>query len=168
MVDSALPDSTVALIEALPVQVWTAQPDGLLDYVNARAASDFGVPAAQLVEEGWLKVVHPDDVAGTIEKWTHSLATGEPYRVEFRLRRHTGEYEWYLACAEPQRDAAGEITRWVGSNTNVHQHHELQQRTHALFEQVAEQARDTRAALVELQQAKESAERRVRELESRG
>jgi PAS domain S-box-containing protein len=162
-----LPDATLALVEVLPVQVWTARPDGLLDFVSARAAADFGIPAPKLVEEGWLQVVHPDDVQQTVERWTHSLSTGETYRIEFRLRRHTGQYEWYLACAEPQRDAAGNITRWVGSNTNIHEQHELQSHTRALLEQVAEQARDTEAMLMELKRARDAAEARVRELEGR-
>lgn len=166
MADSSLPDATLALIEVLPVQVWTATPDGLLDFVNARASAEFGIPAAKLVADGWLSVLHPDDVAPTVARWTEALCTGEPYRVEFRLRSHTGDFQWYLACAEAQRDDSGAITRWVGSNTNIHEQYELQRRTLALLEQVGEQARDTQTALLDLREAKAAAERRMSELEA--
>lgn len=158
--------STAALLEIIPVQVWTARPDGMLDFVSARAAADFGVAATRLVDEGWLGVLHPDDVAPTVDRWTHSLATGEPYMVEFRLRRGHGEFEWYLARAEAQRDAEGRITRWVGSNMNIHEQKELQRRTVALLDQVGEQARETQAALAALQSAKQIAEVRVQQLEA--
>ena len=158
--------STQALLEIIPVQVWTARPDGMLDFVSARAAADFGIAATKLVDEGWLGVLHPDDVAPTVDRWTHSLATGEPYMVEFRLRRAHGEFEWYLARAEAQRDAEGRITRWVGSNMNIHEQKELQRRTQALLDQVAEQARETQAALLQLQSARQTAEGRVQELEA--
>ena len=158
--------STLALLEIIPVQVWTARPDGLLDYVSARAAADFGVSATRLVDEGWLGVLHPDDVAPTVDRWKRSLATGEAYMVEFRLRRGHGEFEWYLARAEAQRDAEGRITRWVGSNMNIHEQKELQRRTQALLEQVAEQARETQTAVVQLQAARQTAEGRVQELEA--
>jgi PAS domain S-box-containing protein len=158
--------ATLELLEILPVQVWTSRPDGLLDYVSARAAADFGVSATQLVDEGWLGVLHPDDVAATVARWTHSLAMGEPYAMEFRLRRSHGAFEWYLARAEAQRDAEGRITRWVGSNMNIHEQKELQSRTEGLLDQVGAQARETQAALVELQSARRIAEQRVKELEA--
>ena len=161
-----LPDATLALIEVLPIHVWTARPDGALDFVSARGASDFGIPATQLVEEGWLQVLHPDDIPGTIARWTRSLQTGEPYSVEFRLRRENGEFEWYLARAEAQRDLNGKITRWIGTNTNVHSQHELQERTEALLDAVGRQSRETQEKLATLLREKEAAERRVRELEN--
>ena len=109
------------LAEAIPVHIWTARPDGALDYVTDRVASYFGVPAEQLLAEGWLNVVHPDDLAMVAERWRSSLKTGERYEVEFRLRRYDGEYRWFLGRALPQRDADGTIVEWFGTNTDIHE-----------------------------------------------
>ena len=108
------------LAEAIPVHVWTSRPDGALDYVTDRVARYFGIPAEQLLVEGWRNVVHPDDLAMVAERWTTALASGERYEVEFRLRRYDGEYRWFLGRALPQRDAEGSIVAWVGTNTDIH------------------------------------------------
>jgi PAS domain S-box-containing protein len=110
------------LAETLPAHVWTALPDGSLDYVSARTAAYFGAPAEAVVGDGWQAMVHPDDLAGAGERWARSLATGEPYETEFRLRRHDGAFRWHLARAHAMRDAEGRITRWFGVNTDVEDH----------------------------------------------
>jgi len=107
------------LAEAIPVLVWTALPDGHLDYVTERVSRYFGVPADQLLRDGWQNVVHPDDLPAVTERWRHSLATGEPYRVEFRLRAADGTYRWHLAGALAQCDESGKIVRWFGTNTDI-------------------------------------------------
>ena len=121
------------LAETIPAQVWTSRPDGRLDYVNERTARYFGVPAAQVLEDGWRDVLHPDDLALAVRRWTHALTTGDPYEVEFRLRRADGEYRWHLARADAMRNADGEITTWFGVNTDVHDQKEAEsERDHAL------------------------------------
>jgi len=107
------------MAESIPVLIWTALPDGRLDYVADRVARYFGVPAEQLLRDGWRDVVHPEDMPDVAAKWGHSLATGEPYKVEFRLRAADGSYRWHLAGALPQYDASGKIVRWFGSNTDI-------------------------------------------------
>ena len=108
------------LANAIPVQVWTADPSGALDYSSDRAAEYFGRTADEVVGEQWLAVVHPDDVARTTERWKQSLDTGEPYEVEFRLwsAQHAA-YRWHLGRATPQRDESGEVLRWFGTNTDI-------------------------------------------------
>jgi len=107
------------MAESIPVLIWTALPDGRLDYVTERVARYFGLPAEQLLRDGWRDVVHPDDMPAVAAKWRHSLETGEPYKVEFRLRAADGTYHWHLAGALPQYDAGGRIVRWFGSNTDI-------------------------------------------------
>ena len=108
------------LANAIPVHVWTATPDGALDYVSDITASSLGRTAEQVVGEGWLNVLHPDDVTPTIERWTRALRTGEPYEIEFRLwsEAHQG-YRWHLGRATAQRDETGTIIRWFGTNTDI-------------------------------------------------
>ncbi|HYC52130.1 MAG TPA: ATP-binding protein [Gemmatimonadaceae bacterium] len=107
------------LANSIPVQVWTATAEGALDYVSDRGAEYFGRSAAEVVGDQWLSVLHPDDVEGTLTRWRHSLETGKPYEVEFRLfsARHN-EYRWHLSRANAQCEG-GRILRWVGTNTEI-------------------------------------------------
>ena len=108
------------LTEAVPVQVWTARPDGALDFVSERTTAYFGAPAEAVLGTGWGAFVHPDDLPTAVVRWSESLATGTPYQTEFRLRRGpTGAYRWHLARALPECDASGAVTGWVGTNTDV-------------------------------------------------
>ena len=108
-----------SLAEAIPQQVWTARPDGQLDFVNQRVLEYFGRSSDEMIGGGWQGVVHPEDLASIVAKWTHSLATGEEYEVEFRLRRADDVYRWYLGRAIPVRDSSGTIMKWLGTNTDI-------------------------------------------------
>lgn len=109
------------LIEAIPVQVWTARPDGGLDFVSQRVVEYFAREASDILGTGWLSVLHPDDIDACVERWTHSLSTGEPYETEFRLQRADGTYRWHLGRANAERDASGKLLRWFGTNTDIHE-----------------------------------------------
>lgn len=108
------------LANAIPVQVWTALPDGQLDYASDRTAAYFGVTVEELLGNGWASYLHPDDLDATVRRWVHSLETGEPYETDFRIRESaTGEYRWHMARATAQRDDDGQIIRWFGTNTDI-------------------------------------------------
>ncbi len=107
------------LAEAAPDQIWTALPDGQLDYVNQRVLDYFGRSFEDMVGSGWTDVVHPDDLAATLERWSNALETGERYESEFRLRRTDDMYRWHLVRAMPQQDRTGRTVKWFGSNTDI-------------------------------------------------
>ena len=109
-----------AFTEAVPNQVWSATPDGRLDWANQRTFDYDGSDQRRLDEQGWEAHVHPDDIERAGEAWSRSLATGEPYVTEFRLRRFDGEYRWHIARAVALRDGDGGIERWIGTNTDIH------------------------------------------------
>ncbi len=110
------------LTEAIPVQVWTALPDGKLDYVSDQTARYFGRTVEEVVGDGWLSILHPDDVPVTVERWTHSLQTGESYETEFRLlSQGAEEYRWHLARAVPLYGEDRRIVQWFGTNTDIHE-----------------------------------------------
>ncbi|MBD2740234.1 PAS domain S-box protein [Coleofasciculus sp. FACHB-1120] len=112
-----------ALAEVIPQQVWTAQPDGALDYVNQRVLEYFRRTFEEMVGWGWQDVLHPEDVPDCIARWSHSLSTGEPYEVEFRLLNVTeGSYRWHLGRAVPVHDNEGKIVSWFGTNTDIDDH----------------------------------------------
>ena len=71
--------------------------------------------------------MHPDDLPGVAARWGHSLSTGDPYKVEFRLLAADGTYRWHLARALPQRDESGQIVRWFGTNTDIQEQKEQRQ-----------------------------------------
>ncbi len=154
------------LAENIPVQIWTSLPDGQLDYVTKQTARSFGLTTAEILRDGWKNVVHPDDLALAVERWTHSLSTGNPYEVEFRLKLADGSYAWHLARAVVQRDAEGTMRRWFGTNTNIEEQREAQRRVQALLDEVALQVKASESALVTLREANAAATARIAALES--
>lgn len=154
------------MTETLPIQIWTALPDGSLDYVTEQTARHLGLTADRLLAEGWQNVVHPDDLGPAVEAWLRALSTGETYEVEFRLKLADETHAAHLARAVPQRDEQGNIVRWFGTNTNIVEQREQQRRTEALLAEVVMQTRESEEALREMQRALDVAQARIRELEA--
>jgi len=114
------------LISTIPQQVWTAKPDGSLDYVSQRVSDYFGRSFEVMIGTAWVDIVHPDDIHEALLRWTRSLATGEDYQIDFRLRRADGAYRWHIARASALFDANGNITQWVGTSTDITEHKEAE------------------------------------------
>jgi PAS domain S-box-containing protein len=108
-----------AFAQAMPNHVWTATPDGLLDWFNERTYAYSGAAEGALDGRAWTAIVHPDDIDTAGIQWLEALTTGLVYEAEFRLRRHDGVYRWHLARAVPMRDEHDQIVRWVGTNTDI-------------------------------------------------
>ena len=109
------------IADAIPQMVWSTRPDGYHDYYNRQWYEFTGVPPNSTDGEGWNGMFHPDDQPRAWERWRHSLATGEPYEIEYRLRHRSGEYRWVLGRARPVRDERGQIERWMGTCTDIHE-----------------------------------------------
>ncbi|MCJ2070195.1 PAS domain S-box protein [Methylobacterium sp. J-030] len=107
------------MTSAMPQMVWTTRPDGFHDYYNDRWYEFTGVPYGSTDGEGWNDMFHRDDQERAWARWRHSLATGEPYEIEYRLRHNSGAYRWTLGRAMPIRDAEGRIERWFGTCTDI-------------------------------------------------
>jgi PAS domain S-box-containing protein len=107
------------LAQAMPNHVWTARPDGQLDWFNDRVYEYCGMKTGTLDGEGWSSLVHPDDMLTVAELWRAALASGAPYEAQFRIRSANGSYRWHLTRAFPMRGASDVITRWIGSNTDI-------------------------------------------------
>ena len=154
------------LAEHIPVQIWTALPNGLLDYVTEQTASRLGLTAADLLRDGWQNVVHPEDLGLAVERWLHALTSGEAYQVEFRLKLAGGAYAWHLARAIAQRSPDGRIVRWLGTNTNIDELREERRRIQALLDEVVQQAQERALAFAALRQENAVAQARIAELEA--
>ncbi len=108
------------LSEAIPQQVWTALPDGSLDYVNKRVTDYFGRTSEEILGQRWQEVLHPDDLPECLNRWAKARDTGQPYEVEFRLLRNADQaYRWHLGRALPILNEEGQIIRWFGTNTDM-------------------------------------------------
>jgi len=110
------------LADTMPQMVWSTLPDGFHDYYNARWYEFTGAPEGTTDGEGWNDMFHPDDQDRAWAVWRHSLTTGDPYQIEYRLRHFDGVYRWVLGRALPIRDeGTGAITRWFGTCTDIHE-----------------------------------------------
>lgn len=108
------------LSEVAPQMLWTTDPAGNLDYHNERLETYIGRDN-QAKKDSREAAIHPDDREASLAAWKRSLETGEPLEIEYRLRRHDGEYRWFVGRAVPLRDPEGRIVRWYGSATDIHQ-----------------------------------------------
>jgi len=108
-----------AITDSLPQMVWATRPDGFHDYYNARWYEFTGTAPGSTDGEGWNDVFHPDDQQRAWGLWRHSLETGDPYEIEYRLKRHDGVYCWTLGRATAVRDETGRIVRWFGTCTDI-------------------------------------------------
>jgi PAS domain S-box-containing protein len=109
-----------AIANSIDQMIWSTRADGYHDYFNERWYQFTGVPAGSSDGDEWNGLFHPDDQQRAWEVWRHCLATGEPYHIEYRLRHRSGEYRWVIGRAQCVRDEAGQILRWYGTCTDVH------------------------------------------------
>ena len=115
------------LSEAIPQQVWTAGPDGSLDFVNQRVTEYFGVPVGELLGHEWRRFVHPDDLAECLECCAKAVETRLPYEMKFRLLRGKDRsFRWHLGRALPIFNEEGQIVKWFGTNTDITQLKQLE------------------------------------------
>ena len=115
------------LAESLPQLVWTAHPDGTVEYYNRRRAEYLGLNEREDNSWNWQPVLHPDDVRPTEEAWQHAVETGEPYEIEHRARHIDGTFHWQLSRAFAMRDEHGSIVRWYGTATDIQEQKQAEQ-----------------------------------------
>ena len=107
------------IADSMPTLVWTARPDGVIDYINRMFKVYTGL-AMYEGEHAGSGIVHPEDRPVTIRLWQESMRSGISYEVEHRLLRHDGAYRWHLCRAIPVKDASGAIIQWYGNSTDIH------------------------------------------------
>lgn len=135
------------LADTMPQMVWSTLPDGFHDYYNKRWYEFTGVPEGSTDGEGWNGVFHPEDQERAWQAWRHSLNTGEPYQIEYRLRHHSGDYRWTLGRALPIRDADGQIVRWFGTCTDIHETRMIAQERELVAQELSHRIKNIFAVL---------------------
>jgi PAS domain S-box-containing protein len=128
------------LTETIPEMLWSATPEGEIDYCNARVLDYTGFTAEEIMGGGWIKLLHPDDVDQTARVWTSCVETGAPYRVEIRtLHAADRKYRWCVTSALPLLDQQGRIVKWHGTIVDMHD-----------WKQAQEELRNTQAQLAHM------------------
>ncbi len=145
------------LAQSIPNQVWTAAPDGMLDWFNDRAYDYTGASFEEMAGTAWASVLHGDDLAAVGERWAQSIRQQIPYEAELRLRRFDGSYRWHIARAAPVYADNGMLERWIGTNTDIedqkHIEQELARLNDTLESRVAERSAELEVANEALRQA---------------
>jgi len=135
------------LAEALPQLVWMTDEKGKQLYASSRWKEYAGF--RPMGHESWVQMVHPEDLDRIAQIWEQSLKTGDVYKAELRLRDSFGEYRWHSVQGGPVRNEKGEITRWIGSLTDIHDQKTLSQK---LEEQVWKRTKELQRSNEDLQQ----------------
>jgi PAS domain S-box-containing protein len=125
------------VVDSTPALIFSARPDGYVDYFNRRWLDYLdGVPLQALEGWGWTKFIHPDDLEEHVRRWRAAMMDGRVPVSEARVANAKGEYRWMLHRTEPVRDEAGHIVRWFGSSIDIEELKRAQHELHALKEQL--------------------------------
>lgn len=142
------------LADFIPQIVWTAQPDGYVDYYNKQWYNFTGFDKSY-GDQSWIPILHPDDVKLCVDTWTDAIRTGNEYEIEYRFidRKNPGSYRWFLGRACPIKDDEGQIVKWFGTCTEIDE----QKRQGELLEQrVLERTKALKKLTVELQRSNQN------------
>ena len=107
------------LTETMPQIIFTAKPNGVVDYFNRHWTEFTGLSSLSIENLSWTRFVHPADLEESLRRWQHCIDTGEPFQLEHRFQRCDGVYRWHLSRANALRDAAGNVLIWTGSSTDI-------------------------------------------------
>ena len=107
------------VIDTVPAHVWSASPDGNVDFINERLREFTGLPQDDILGGNWQSVLHPDDRERFVIAWRAALKAGQSMESEVRVRRADGQYWWFLVCNVPLRDEAGKVLKWYGSGIEI-------------------------------------------------
>jgi PAS domain S-box-containing protein len=102
-----------------PVMIWMSGPDKLCTYVNQPWLDFTGNPLEAELGEGWTKGIHPDDLKQCLNTYEHAFDECRSFRMQYRIRRHDGEYRWLLDVGVPRFQADGSIAGYIGSCLDI-------------------------------------------------
>ncbi len=146
----ALEDSEMRfrfMAEAMPSMVWMSKADGTAIFVSERWTRFTGIATEDMLVNGWHQAIHPDDLELAARRLQEAGLNGEDYQVEFRVRKHDGQYRWHLTRAFAKRNAQNEIEFWVGSSTDIHDQKKMVEELLENNEQMSEMTDQLQEAL---------------------
>ena len=131
------------MAESMPQKIFTANPEGEVDYVNPQWLEFAGLSSEQVHGWGWTQLLHPEDEEENLRRWKHAIATGDDFQFEHRFCRHDGVYRWHLTRARAMREDGGKITMWIGSNTDIDDQKRAEEKLEHTVEERTAALRDT-------------------------
>ena len=117
-VDNAI-QSLQLFIDTIPGLVWSAQPDGHIDFLNQRWCEFTGLSLDKAIGWGWRATIHPADLPALEAYWASLLTSGKPGETEARMRRYDGDYRWFLFRAVPLYGDQDKLLKWYGQSTDI-------------------------------------------------
>ncbi|HEX7871470.1 MAG TPA: PAS domain-containing protein [Sphingobium sp.] len=135
------------LADTMPQMVWSSRADGYSDYFNARWYAFTGLPEGASEGDGWRLSLHPDDHERTGIAWRRSVEFGEPYEIEYRLKRADGQYRWALTRGLAMRAEDGQILRWFGTCTDIHDHRIAQEERELISQELSHRIKNIFAVI---------------------
>jgi len=135
------------VMDSMPQKIFTAKPNGDVDYFNPQWTEFTGLPFERIRDWGWTQFIHPDDLAENVRVWQQAIDSGEPFLFEHRFRRADGEYRWHLSRAVALKDTGGKVLMWVGSNTDIQDVKESDRRKDEFLAMLAHELRNPLAPI---------------------
>jgi PAS domain S-box-containing protein len=139
-----------SLTESIPQLIWETDEKGNLLFASGKWFEYTGIEPSGEAE--WRALIHPDDFDENASIWSHSLATGEAYRCDVRVKRKDGNYRWHAVIGEPVLDIDNTIVKWVGAFTDIHTEKAF---THELEQQVTARTKELSLMNESLQKSEE-------------
>lgn len=116
------------MVDSAPVMLWSARPDATLDFLNQTCVKVSGLPFEQLINDGWLSCVHPDDLGPIRDHYVPAMNAGQPFQLEYRVRVADGSWRWMLAIGAPQHAVDGSYVGYVGCDVDISERKEAEER----------------------------------------
>jgi PAS domain S-box-containing protein len=138
------------LANSIPQLAWMADPCGSIYWYNQRVLDYTGVTLEEIRGWGWRILHHPDHLDRVTERIKRSFDTGEPWEDTFPLKSKDGTYRWFLSRALPIKDSEGKILRWFGTNTDITDQREAEERQHLITQEVSHRVKNSLALVASL------------------
>jgi PAS domain S-box-containing protein len=107
------------VINTVPAHVWSASPDGTVDFINERLLEFVGLSSGEILGWNWESILHRDDRTKFVADWREAIKDGQPFESEVRMRRADGQHWWFFVRNVPLRDEAGNVAKWFGSGIEI-------------------------------------------------
>ena len=116
-----------------PVMIWVTREDGYCTYLNKQWLDFTGQTLEEATGFGWLEAVHPEDRKRAEDEFVSSNARKAAFSVDYRLRRHDGEYRWAIDAAHPWVSPSGVHLGYIGSVIDIHERKETEREREQLL-----------------------------------
>ncbi|MGP1387743.1 MAG: ATP-binding protein [Thainema sp.] len=112
---------TQSIANLVPDLLWDSEPNGSTNWYNQRWMDYTGQSFEQATGWGWIDAIHPDDREGSAHRYREAVESGLMLQQEHRIRRHDGEYRWFVVNAFPLKDESGKVVKMYGAATDFHE-----------------------------------------------